>query len=280
MPLPSQSPEVAQAIRVIQSTYGDTVSIEAKKKNLNKFGVNALVGTSYETIAQFQSTESNETFVTTNLIDSISSSSASDTTQTIVVEGHTVDLSGNLTFVSQEAVLVGQTKVVLGTPLARANRAYVKSTGTALTYPAALVGTVYIYDDTAGVASGVPSAASATKLLIAAGETSSQKCATSISSADYFLITSIAVGVTAVTGGGGTAERIEARMEIRDVANGGPWKTLGTDLGHTVSSNPVLIRPRPYLIVPKNHDIRMRARSDSSTVAAYGEFAGMLASVV
>ena len=89
------------AERSVAVTYGDRVSVYEKGKAITKFGTNSTVGTTYETVAQLQSTESNETFVTTNIIDSIVSSSASDTTQTITIEGHTIDGSGNLTFVSK-----------------------------------------------------------------------------------------------------------------------------------------------------------------------------------
>lgn len=280
MPLPIQDPNIAQAVRVIKSTYGDSVSIEDKKKNLGKFGSNAAVGTSFETIAQFQGTTANETFVTTNLIDSIVSSSGSDVSQTIVIEGHTADGSGNLTFVSQEKTLVGQSEATLTTPLARCNRLYVKQTGTALSFPTALVGTVYCYDNTDGITSGVPDTAAATKCLILPGETQSQKCATSISSTDYWIITETSIGVTAVTGGGGSSERVEARIESRDVANGGAWRPVSASIGLTVGSNTFIENLNPYLIVPKNHDVRLRAKSDSSTCSISGEISGILASVV
>ena len=81
-------PRITQAENVVASTYGDQVSVSAKRKNLNKFGRNTSVASSaFETVSEWQGSVTNETFVTTNLIDSIVSSSPSDTTQTITIEG-------------------------------------------------------------------------------------------------------------------------------------------------------------------------------------------------
>lgn len=268
--------EISHAINEVFSTYGDVVSVWEKAKSLREFGRNATVGTSFETIAEFQGTTANETFVTTNIVDSIVSSSSSDTSQTIVIEGHTVDGSGNLTFVSQEAVLTGQTEVTLTTPLARVTRAYVKSSGTFGTTPAALVGTVYIYDNTGGISSGVPVTPAATKITISAGQTQSQKCATSISSTDYYFIENFAadIGVT-----GGSAVRVECLIEIRDIFNGGVWRPIGRNIELTVGQNGVVQKFNPLLIVPKNHDIRVVAKTNANTAEVTAQFSGYLAIV-
>lgn len=268
---------IAEAINEIETTYSDTVSVWDKAKALRKFGRNETVGTSFETLAEFQGTVANETFVTTNIIDSIVSDSTSDTTQTIVIEGHTVDGSGNMTFVSQEKTLTGQTEATLTTPLARASRAYVKQSGTFGTTPTDLVGNVYIYDNTDGISSGVPVTAAATKLTIQAGETQSQKAATTISSVDYWIITSFgaAMGIT----GGPSVDYVEVRMEIRDIANGGAWRPLGRTITLVPNSVGRDFTTYPCLIVPKNHDVRLRAKTNANTAEIYGEIAGYLAEV-
>lgn len=80
--------DITQAENVVKSTYGDTVSVEQKAKNLNKFGTNSSVGTSPETVAQFQGATANETYVSTNIIDSISSSDqTNDVGITFTIEG-------------------------------------------------------------------------------------------------------------------------------------------------------------------------------------------------
>lgn len=269
---------ISEAINRIENDYSDTVSVWNKAKTLIKFGRNATVGTSWETLAEFQGTVANETFVTTNIIDSIVSSSTSDTTQTIVIEGHTIDGSGNLTFVTQEKALTGQTEATLTTPLARVGRAYVKPSGTFGSTPNALVGNVSIYDNTGGVSSGVPTTASGTKIMILAGETQSQKCSTSISSTDYWIITgfSAAMGIT----GGASVDYAEIKLETRDIANGGVWRPLGAFITIVPNAIGTQVDGKPYLIVPKNHDVRLSAKTNANTAEIYGQIKGYLAIVV
>ena len=268
---------IAQAERVVLSTYGDTVSVEEKAKNLNKFGTNSTVGTSFETVAQFQGSTANETFVTTNLIDSVVSSSTSDTTQTVSIEGHTIDVSGNLTFVVQDAALNGRTEVTLATPLARCTRIRVKQSGTFGTTPAALAGNVAVYDNTDGISAGVPSTAAATKALLLAGATSTQKCATAVSSGDYWFITTFSAGIG---NAGGNADRVTFRIEARDVANGGVWVPQGRVLVVTVGQNGRTFDLDPYIIIPKNHDVRVVAAANSNTAEVFAELRGYLAVII
>jgi len=265
---------ISRAENLILKTYGDKVSVKDKGKALNKFGRNLAISTTRETIAELQGATANETFVSTNIIDGVVSSSASDTTQTIVIEGHTIDGSGNLTFVSQDAVLTGQTEVTLATPLARANRAYVKPSGVFNTTPAALVGTVSVYDNTDGISGGVPVTAAATKLLILPGLTQSEKCATSISSTDYWIITGFSTVASDATGPTGFATVV---METRDVANGGAWRPLGRAyivFPQTIGVQRVF---DPPFIVPKNHDWRAVAFTDAGTTALDADAEGYLA---
>lgn len=273
----SPDPRLLLVENEIYKTYGDVVSFMEKGKTLTKFGDNLTVGTSFETVATFQGTTANETFVTTNIIDSIVSDSASDTSQTIVIEGHTTDVSGNLTFVSQEKALTGQTEATLDTPLARATRMYVKASGTFGTDPTALVGNVYVYDNTGGIASGVPNTPAATKCMIVAGETQSNKCATSISSTDYW---AISLFKASIGNSGGSASYVTLRIERRDVANGGAWRPLGGDINVIVGQpSPPFIYDNP-LIIPTNHDVRVVAKTDSNTAEVTSLLHGLLATVV
>ena len=272
------SPAEKQAERVVLSTYGDVVSIVAKAKNLSKFGTNAAVGTAFETIAQFQGTVANETFVNTNLITHAVSSSASDVGLVLVHEGHTIDAFGNLTFIVETVTLNGQTPVALTTARARQSRIYVADSGVFGSPQASPVGTVYFYDNSAagGVTAGVPNTALATKCLLAAGENQSQKCATSTSSTDYYFIKSVDAGIGAA---GGAANRVLVRVETRDVKNGGVWLPKGRDLTLDIDQNGVQQEEEPLVIVPPNHDVRVRAQTDSNTAATFAEIRGVLASV-
>ena len=269
--------EVLQAERVTLSTYGDKVSVERKKQNLAKFGANITVGTTYETVARMQGATENETFVTTNLIDSIVSSSAADTTQTVTIEGNTIDVSGNLTYVVQDAVLNGQTEVALTTPLARAWRLTVKATGTFGTTPAALAGTVYVYDNTDGIAAGVPVTAAATKILLDPDTTQSNKCATSTSRTDYWFITEFEAGIGNAAG---PADRVTFKLERRDIKNGGPWVPTGREITVPVGNNSGSFNFQPLEIIPPNNDVRVVAKTNASTCEVFAEMQGYLALII
>lgn len=151
-------PQIAWALAAIQEQYGDIVSVDAKKKSLLKFGRNPAVGTSFETI---WNTGGDETYPTSNSIDKISSSNDGDT-QEVVIEGHTIDSNGELTFVSQTKTLEGQTESALDTPLARCTRLYNNDSTN-------FAGTVYIYEDDT-VTAGVPQTAAKIHLTVSAGK--------------------------------------------------------------------------------------------------------------
>ena len=149
---------------------------------------------------------------------------------TFNLECHTIDGSGNLTFVTQSATLDasdGRTEVTLPTPVARVNRLYLAASGTFDSPQSVPAGNIYVYDNTDGITAGVPNTAAATKLLLPAGETQSEKAATSVSSVDYWFISALSAGVSEGTP---TAGEVIFRMETRDVENGGVWRPMGRDL--------------------------------------------------
>jgi hypothetical protein len=90
--------------------------------------------------------------------------------------------------------------------------------------------------------------------------------------------------VTQIQGGigaaGGNASRVIIRAESRDIKNGGVWRPLGRELTVPISGVGVQFDPHPFLIIPKNHDIRLRARTDSNTAFVFGEINGYLAGIV
>lgn len=272
--------DIAQAEAVVYSTYGDTVSVAAKAKNLNKFGRNRVVSTTYETVAEFQGTTSEETFVSTNLIDSISSSASGDTSKTYTIEGQTIDGNGNLTFVVQNATTDasdGQTKVALTTPLARATRMYLAASGTFNSPQTVHSGVIYVYDDTDGISGGVPVTAAATKILLLAGQTQSEKCATAISQSDYWFLTGFSAGVG--NAGAASVSYITCQIQTRDVANGGVWRPLGHEIVLVPDQTGVQRSFSPFLIVPKNHDVRVQAKTDTSNAEVFAQLSGYLAAV-
>ena len=269
--------DIRHAESVVFSTYGDTVSVSDKKKGLNKFGrtENADAGT-LTTVGLFQGAVVNEAFAATNIVDSIVSSSTSDTTQEIKIEGHTIDGSGNLTFSIQTVTLNGQTEVPLTTPLARVSRAFVNSSGTFNSPFAALVGDVSVYDNTDGIAAGVPNTAAATKIIIKAGKTQTEKCSTSISSSDYWFLTSMHCSIEER----GPASAVDFYIEARDIANGGQWRPMGVELSLDTGAQPTgVLEFHPFRIVPKNHDVRVIAVSDTANTFCSAELEGYLAVV-
>lgn len=270
------APELQFSQRVILKTYGDTVSVLAKSKQLNTFGItnNADAGVR-TTVAQFPNAVVNETFVSTNAIDRIVSSAVGDT-QTCTLEGHTIDGSGNLTFVTQSVTLNGQTPVTLTTPMARANFWFIAPSGTFNSPQATTLGDIYVYDSSAtSVTAGVPGTDSAVKLYMPAGLTQSRKCATSISSVDYWIITELLTSVRRGTAGA----RVEVQIESRNVANGGVWRPTGAEIVVTSDTGTLTEEFSPPLIIPKNHDVRLTATSDVNNTTVNGDIQGYLALV-
>ena len=254
---------LVQAEREIQALTDDVVSIDRKAKSLIKFGKSAdLTADTLETV---WTVGGNETYVTGNTIDYISSSSALDN-QTIKLECHTVSGTGTdakFTFLIQEVTLNGQTPVALTTPVARVSHAY-NSNGTEI------VGRVTVYENTT-VVGGVPSDATKIHIDIPQGLQGSFKGATTFSDNDYYILTG---------GFGSVSKKQEANvdfyLEVREAggvfiqraavsaSTGGPWD----------------IELDPAVIVPKNADVRIRADSATNNAVVFGVFKGYLAKVI
>lgn len=256
---------IAHSIARVRSTWGDTVSVAYKGKALNKFGRTEEVTTTSRTIALLGAGVSHETYISTNDIDAVVSSNDSDT-EMVWVEGHTIDGSGSFTFVTQTVTLTGQTPVALTTPLARCSRMFNMGA-------APLLGTVYAYQDSSSVSSGVPQTATAVHCTIPNGKQQSFKAATTISDADYYFITEVYCSVNKKV-----SADVDVELEIR--TQGGVFRqqfplSVTTD-GTNTFNNPF----DPYLIVPRNADVRLTAVSlAGSGIAVSGGFDGYLAAV-
>lgn len=254
---------LVQAEREIEQFFGERVSIDTKAKSLIKFGKSAsLVTGSLQTVWTLAG---NETYVSTNAIDSISSSSTLDQ-EVIYIEGHTVTGTGQdqqFTFVTQMVNLNGRTRVALPIPLARVSLAY-NDNGSPL------VGRVTIYENTA-LTDGVPTDVTKIHIDIPTGFQESFKAATTFSNTDYFVLTGGFGSVSTKTGGGA-----DFYLEIRE-----PGKIFrqvaaisGTDAG------PWQINLDPAVIVPKNCDLRVRAETSVNNTAVFTSFQGYLAKVI
>jgi len=257
----NKDPFITHAIQIIKADYGDTVSLEAKNKDLLKFGRNQTVQTIATTLMTLPSGIYNETYVSTNIITTISSTSVSDT-QTLTLEGHTIS-GGLFTFVTQSVTLNGQNQVTLTTPLARANRLFNNDTTD-------LVGTVYVYENDTSAA-GVPTTATGVHLMIVAGLNNSEKAATTVSNTDYYLITSFY---------GDCLEKVATfgvlRLELR--LAGKVFRNV-IDIASNDTNNGTHDF-RPYLLIPKNSDIRLRASASANGKDFTGGFQGFLLKVI
>lgn len=251
---------LVQAEREIYQQYGVVVSIDAKSKSLLRFGKNSDVGLTRETVWTIGG---NEVYVNTNSITHISSSSALDT-QLIRIESHTVDASGNFTFVVQTVNLNGQNKVALPTPVARVSMATNANSHN-------LVGTVHIYEDTT-ISAGVPVNLTKAHISIPVGYNQSFKAATTFDSETFGIITQGFGGV-----GNKQTANIEFELEVRP--KGGIF-TSGAAVVAGSSSGNFNVNLDPCAIVPANGDVRVTCLSDNAGAEAFVNFNLYMAKVI
>lgn len=252
------------ALDRIAKNYGDDVSIELKAKALVKFGERSDLGTDRATIGLIGG-ELHETLLNTNDITTVVSTSTSDT-GTIYYEGHTIDDDG-LTFVSGTATLTGRTPALLSTPVARINRAYTTSES----HPT-FAGTVSFYEGGAQT-NGVVSDATEVHLQLQIGEAQSQKCQTSISKNDYWLLTSISASY--IDKGAGF---VDFRLEIKPY-DSNIWRPITQTFGISDGKPTENINFDSIKIVPKNHDVRVTAVADNASTRVSAGIVGELAIV-
>lgn len=268
----------ALAEKDILNTYGDEVSFYRKGKSLTKFGktlqANASVPT---TVAVYQDAVVNETYATSNSIDYVVSTSASDTAKTATIEGHY--LSGtDLVFAVQTVTLTGQTPVALTQPLCRATRVYNSTSGTIASPAADFVGAVSVYDATlaTGTTAGKANVDEAVKVMTVAGENQSQKCSTSLSYLDYWALSGLSVGIERTSGAGANVD-----IEIFSRRVGSVWRPIAASLPiRTATASSMEIALDPLIIIPKNSDVRVVATSDTNATVVHASLFGRLGKVI
>lgn len=267
--LPAREDPYLALARHQAASDGYNVSFWQKRKALRKFGrtINADSGTKTE-VAIFQDNLVSETYATTNTIDSVISSSTSDTTD-VQVQGHYLDGNGDWIFHVQTVTLQGRTAVPLTQPLVR---------GTRLQNAGAVdfVGNIYLYDATlaTGTTLGVPDVATATKVMIRAGENQSEKCSTTISGGDVWAITFVSVSASR----GNATVTVDYEVEYR--RKGGVWLPLG--LEGTVRSSGAgraVDELRPVPVIYPNSDVRLVVTTNADNTICSGRIAGILGSV-
>jgi hypothetical protein len=239
--------EVAYVERMILKNYDDSVSIMDTLRRLEKFGLNSAISTAYETV---WFTGGDETYVSTNAIDSISSSDAADT-QDVTITGFVVSGTGasqKFMRVTQTVTLTGQTRAALGTAVARVER-LARADGDTL-----LAGSVYVYENTAIVA-GVPTDTTKIHLTVDPAHQQSQKAALTVANNEYLIIDDIGGGVTQKTAATGLMA-----LQLRP-----PGSVFSTKFNLPVSQG---LSDHHFklgaLIIPPNYDVRFRAISSTN----------------
>lgn len=260
---------ISYAIRRIKALYGDVVSVDVKNKELFKFGWNQAVGSSVQcTLMEFAGSETSETLPTDNVIDSFVTDDG-DFVGNVTVEGHTIS-GTDLTFSTQTFAATGQTRKALSTSLARANRVY-NTSGS----PLAAGKKGYVYNSSGvTLTDGVPDLTAQVHVIMTADDNQSQKAATALSSTDYWIITEWGASINKKT----TASA-DVRLQIREP--GGVFRSKFAPMSlSTAGQSNIEINVRPYLIVPKNSDIRATAIASTTAVSVSAWFSGYLAKVV
>lgn len=256
------------AVNNIYKTYGHEVDIHEKGKDLVKFGRSEQVQTGTKTtIMTLPSGVYNETYATDNLITTVSSASALDTAANnasdITIEGHYFDANGDKIFHVQSAALNGQSQVTLSQALCRVTRI-------ANTDSAEITGPVYVYR-TGTATAGVPDTAANVHIMLRGGEQQSEKASTSISSTDYWIICGAYADMLSKSDW-----NAEVALEIRQ--NGGVFRKV-FDMSCSKATG-AFRHAYPYIIVPPNSDIRMRALSSNANATVSGGIFGALAKII
>ena len=263
---PGADPWVEHAKRIIYAKYGDDVSLEAKDKDLLKFGRTKIAQTTETGIEELPAGVLLETYVTTNAINSVISTAIADTT-TISIEGHTVVGTGvdaKFTFVEQDVTLTGRTVAPLPTPLARVTRLYANAA-------VELTGVISVTETDTYSAGGVPDTPAKVHLQLIAGESQSTKCSTTIDDQTYWLITGIRADCLEKTATFGVVH-----LEIRDVGK------IFREVAIVASNDtvPAVDEFKPYIIVKPNSDVRMTVSANANGKDYSGYMEGPLLGVI
>lgn len=243
-------PKLAFALATIFDTYGDIVSIDAKKKSLRKFGRNENMSQGVRSPISFGNISN---YATGNDINEIVSNDNSDT-QDVVIEGHT--LSGSdLTFVVQTITLTGTTPVTLTTPLYRATRLYNNGTTD-------FAGTITLSDD------GITN-----YLQTDGANNQSLRCATSLSSQDYWIVTKATGSVIR----NATAVAVDFELHVREF--GKVFRNKQPFSAHSYGGLAVFDFD-PYEIIIPNSDIEMLGTATTNATQANATIQGYLGLVI
>jgi len=185
---------LSRAVNEVARSFGDIPNPVTKGKSVHIVGSRDNLASGVEAML-WEGTNTFETYVSTNIIGQVSSDNVGNT-QDIIVEGHTIDGSGNFTFVIQTVTLNGQTGVALGTPLARISQLYNNDSVDFVSGSR-----IYVSEIGSTIVAGVPLTATEIHLEFPADGNQSLKCSTTFSNNDYAFLTSISYSVRRANAG-------------------------------------------------------------------------------
>lgn len=236
------------AVRNIELTDSIDVDIWEKGRELIKYGRNDDLDAGVTEMIWLQG--GIETIPTANDIDEIVSTDAGDT-QDVIIEGHTVDGSGNLTFVVQTATLNGITAVTLTTPLRDATRLYNNGSTD-------FAGTVTVSDG------GVTS-----YLATDGANNQSLKCAASMGSDTYWIITKLMGSVKRAN-----SAVVDFQLQIRE--KGKVWRTRYS-FSVSRDAGTFQVDLDPFIIMKPSSDMRVVGTSNAANTVAEAAVHGYMA---
>lgn len=245
--------------------YGDTQQyVEFNRKSLQKFGRNESADTT-EGYVNYNGIDPSHP--TTNAINTVTSTNAGDTTQTVRIEGMYLNGNDDFIFTVQNIALNGQTEVPLSQNLARCTR-IANTSSTTIT-----AGDVYVFDNTSGSTGGVPTVTADIGSIMSQVDQTTLLAATSIASTNYFVCTGFYAYVGAATP---TADAVDIRLKIRNKDS--VYRTVCVV---TVSPNHESEHAfEPYLIIGPNSDIDITAVTNSGTASVSAGFSGYFADII
>jgi len=246
------------AAATIYEQYGHRIRMG--RKVVHKYGRATDVGT---TEVSVNTLGVDEVFVTGNDIDTMSGNNALDNA-IVGIEGLVLNADGTTSFLSQEATVNGQSKVLIGTPLFRVNRIW--NTSAAETN-----GGVFVYEDTA-ITNGVPDDLTKVHGTMLQASQSTLKAGMSIETGTYFMITRWDSFVNRQQ-----AANVDFRLKFNNF--GSHLRTRVLSSGSNGGPQ-ALVEFEPFLIVPPENDIVVTAESSSANTAVNSMFFGFYADIV
>lgn len=250
----------------IYHNYGHKVKIH--RKSLHKYGENTAVGTTEELIVPWGVSPDNAYRATTNAVDTMSSSSAADTSVPVYYEAMELQSDGTWKFFSTTQNLDasdGQTKVTLTRPGVRVTR--IRTTA---------VGNVYFYADTA-ITAGVPNDTNLIHNQSVPDDKTTMTAATSVASNNYFIMTQAWAELGKASG----TAAADIRIRVANIGDSVLGDDFYTDEKGTCSLDKEYLHEFfPFKIIKPKSDLVLTATASTGTLDIKAGFRGFFADII